>query len=361
MPFRSEKQRRYLFSKHPELAKRWAQEYPESNKGLPMYAHNNKNQHSDDSVSKEQGIKQGILGIIKASRYMGKFPNDIFVARVKQRNSPVNTKVSNSILNYVAVPHSSQPVSAGEEQVMSAGAVLGNKDNDKSLSVSNKNQDPVERLFGISSKCSSASANPANAEIAPILKELGLAWQKASAVMKPGKNVQAMIQANMAAKDKAQNVARGILGSARGLDRGTAQISAPDPYRFSSQQKTDGLNLPALSRGVNTLKLQRQMAQNPLPLGHPSGNGQQTPNNTPVASYPGMASSPPPANTRLNSNVAAGRSARTDPIGKQGPLTMENGKPSFTQNLTGNNALGGAGNMHGLEGGISSFGIKRMS
>jgi len=337
-----------------------------------MYAHNNKNQHSDDPVSKEQVIKQGILEIVKASRYMGKFPNDIFVGRVKQRNTPVNTKVSNSILNYVAVPHSSQPVSAGEEQVMSAGSVLGNKDDDKSLSVSNKNQDPVERLFGISSKCSSASAIPANAEIAPILKELGLAWQKASAVMKPGKNVQAMIQANMAAKDKARNVARGILDPARGildpargldrgLDRGTAQISAPDPYRFSSQQKTDGLNIPELSRGVNTLKLQRQMAQNPLPLGHPSGNGQQTPNNTPVASYPGMASSPPPANTRLNSNVAAGRSARTDPIGKQGPLTMENGKPSATQNLTGNNALGGAGNMHGLEGGISSFGIKRMS
>jgi hypothetical protein len=27
MPFRSEKQRRFMFSQHPEIAKRWAKEY----------------------------------------------------------------------------------------------------------------------------------------------------------------------------------------------------------------------------------------------------------------------------------------------------------------------------------------------
>ena len=27
MPFQSEKQRRYLFAKHPAIAKRWAKEY----------------------------------------------------------------------------------------------------------------------------------------------------------------------------------------------------------------------------------------------------------------------------------------------------------------------------------------------
>ena len=40
MPFKSEKQRRYLWLKHPEVAKRWAHEYPNQKK-LPMYAHNN--------------------------------------------------------------------------------------------------------------------------------------------------------------------------------------------------------------------------------------------------------------------------------------------------------------------------------
>jgi hypothetical protein len=27
MPFRSEKQRRYMYAKHPEIAARWSQEY----------------------------------------------------------------------------------------------------------------------------------------------------------------------------------------------------------------------------------------------------------------------------------------------------------------------------------------------
>jgi hypothetical protein len=27
MPFRSEKQRRYMYAKHPQIAKRWSREY----------------------------------------------------------------------------------------------------------------------------------------------------------------------------------------------------------------------------------------------------------------------------------------------------------------------------------------------
>ena len=39
MPFKSEAQKRYLFAKHPELAKKWAKEYPESVTGkLPEHA-----------------------------------------------------------------------------------------------------------------------------------------------------------------------------------------------------------------------------------------------------------------------------------------------------------------------------------
>jgi hypothetical protein len=33
MPFKSEKQRRFLWAKHPRIAKRWSKEGP--NKGLP--------------------------------------------------------------------------------------------------------------------------------------------------------------------------------------------------------------------------------------------------------------------------------------------------------------------------------------
>jgi hypothetical protein len=35
MPFKSEKQRRFLWAAHPDIAKKWADKYPESNKGLP--------------------------------------------------------------------------------------------------------------------------------------------------------------------------------------------------------------------------------------------------------------------------------------------------------------------------------------
>jgi hypothetical protein len=34
MPFKSEAQRRFMFAKHPEIAKRWAKEYP-NQKDLP--------------------------------------------------------------------------------------------------------------------------------------------------------------------------------------------------------------------------------------------------------------------------------------------------------------------------------------
>ena len=37
MPFESESQRRYMWWKHPEIAKRWSKEHPESNKGLPYH------------------------------------------------------------------------------------------------------------------------------------------------------------------------------------------------------------------------------------------------------------------------------------------------------------------------------------
>lgn len=37
MPFKSEKQRRYLYSQEPEVAKKWAKETPKGKK-LPMYS-----------------------------------------------------------------------------------------------------------------------------------------------------------------------------------------------------------------------------------------------------------------------------------------------------------------------------------
>ena len=41
MPFKSEKQRRYLYSQHPEIAKRWAKKYG-TPKHLPLYSRKTK-------------------------------------------------------------------------------------------------------------------------------------------------------------------------------------------------------------------------------------------------------------------------------------------------------------------------------
>jgi len=36
MPFRSEEQRRMMWAKHPDIARRWAREFP-GQKNLPLY------------------------------------------------------------------------------------------------------------------------------------------------------------------------------------------------------------------------------------------------------------------------------------------------------------------------------------
>jgi hypothetical protein len=41
-PFVSESQRKYMWAVHPDIARRWAENYPESNRNLPMYSHRKK-------------------------------------------------------------------------------------------------------------------------------------------------------------------------------------------------------------------------------------------------------------------------------------------------------------------------------
>lgn len=53
MPFRSEKQRRFLWAEHPDIARRWADEYPLNGKKLPMYA-KDKAENSDEQPAKSE-------------------------------------------------------------------------------------------------------------------------------------------------------------------------------------------------------------------------------------------------------------------------------------------------------------------
>lgn len=103
MPFKSEKQRRYLWATHPDIAKEWAHKYPASNKGLPMYA---------DDKKKEKAAHLDVLGLI--SPYVN--------ARIPLNNSilssfePENAKSANDKLVRVKIPHSDKPTYAGQER-----------------------------------------------------------------------------------------------------------------------------------------------------------------------------------------------------------------------------------------------------
>ena len=66
MPFKSEKQRRFLFAEHPEIAKRWAHENPDKDSGLPTYAHGRQTT-SPDVKSRWARIKRVLAAAGKAT------------------------------------------------------------------------------------------------------------------------------------------------------------------------------------------------------------------------------------------------------------------------------------------------------
>lgn len=104
MPFRSEKQRRFLWAKHPDVAKRWAHKYPESNKNLPMYA------------NKDQTEKDAALGALSAAlvnKTVNKWDKSAFAEKLMV--SPSIMKAANDGLVKVEMPKTNGPVYAGQE------------------------------------------------------------------------------------------------------------------------------------------------------------------------------------------------------------------------------------------------------
>jgi hypothetical protein len=104
MPFKSEKQRRFLWAAHPDIAKKWADKYPESNKNLPMYAAQDKN----DKKAADLGI---LTQIIKNADKATVTVNSILTP-----DTPENAKTADSKQEQVDIPRSSKPVYAGEER-----------------------------------------------------------------------------------------------------------------------------------------------------------------------------------------------------------------------------------------------------
>lgn len=108
MPFKSEKQRRYLWATQPDLAKRWAHKYPESNKNLPMYAHENK---KDDASSKSAALSSALQHVYNYVN-VRTFVNTSILAEKQGENA----KNAADECVKVKIPHSNRPTYAGEER-----------------------------------------------------------------------------------------------------------------------------------------------------------------------------------------------------------------------------------------------------
>ena len=243
-----------------------------------MYANYKANLKADNKASNAERAKTAAITSLRRSlsRYIN--PEN---SQNSQNSAPISKK-SNSILQYLEVPHSSKPVAAGDENVKPKGGAKGNKGE----SLTRPKLSPGA-LFNIK-----------DAAIKSIVCELGELFAKHAVAIRLGKNYE--------------------------------------HYRKGPPtQKNVGIDLNKMQAGIAALKQQRLFSANPLPMG-----AQAQP--APVASYPGMNSAPQPAQQapRTAANKPAQQSAASNPIGLKGPLNTKDGVPTFAQNLTGNASFG---------------------
>ncbi len=132
MPFKSEKQRRFLWAEHPEIAKRWAHEYPESNKKLPMYADKKTND------KEKKAALQALSGVLSSvANYKKPVINSIIES---------GTKAATDGLMYVKLPESDKPTYAGQDK-----AETSEKKEEKpgcNKDTANHGSNSVEAIFG---------------------------------------------------------------------------------------------------------------------------------------------------------------------------------------------------------------------
>lgn len=125
MPFKSEKQRRFLWAEHPDIAKRWAHEYP-TKKKLPMYAPNKSdrsNAETHTSVADSPENTQTSVEINKSANVnivdlVNRYVNNRIISLTNSVQNSISQidKSADSKQEIIDIPHSSKPVYAGEER-----------------------------------------------------------------------------------------------------------------------------------------------------------------------------------------------------------------------------------------------------
>lgn len=347
MPFRSEKQRRLLWAKHPTLAKRWAHEYPESNKGLPMYA------KKDTAAEKPEKTKETKIAYSTTP---------ILMNSAKSSGNTTMHKAAESILRYIQTSNSPKPTFAGEQTPSPMTPACGpSAKSPNSILNSAHDKDPDEPPFEYSANGNKAAQihsqehagdNSILQEISPILKKMGEAWYAAeqrlcSSRVKenltPGLDIYAKAAAVVKLGPK-------ILQDMRRSQELEKLI--PASHRNSPQKKTVGINLKRLDENIKQRKELLMRAQNPLPGTFPPPSGAGSPQNPPTATYPGMNSSPTPPTPGSVNPMLAGSNSATSPIQHfSGIKTQDNQAVSGPQALLGKGNAGftDAAKAHGNE------------
>ena len=146
MPFKSEQQRKFLWAAHPDIAKRWAHEYP-TPKNLPKRV--------SDTPERD---KQAHSAPIITPEYVNKLLTSVIfqASSEKQGNSGIKLNI----------PHSEKPVAAGDEHV-----TTGNKRRDKQRQGSSAS---IERLFGLGDGKKVASSGAPEYCVNPLLLKLAV-------------------------------------------------------------------------------------------------------------------------------------------------------------------------------------------
>lgn len=245
MPFKSEKQRRYLWLTHPDIAKRWADTYP-TKKDLPMYA-------ADTKATEKQSTAAQILNGVLPN-YLRKFATSD-VTRVYGSN----TKKSDSKQEYVKLPVKQGPTFAGESEAQAVNKPVGDGLNDNNApSPEKQDQVTADALFK---------------KLAVVLSPV---------LMQEIENEQAMQQAREAQR-MPQNA--GI---------------KPMPPTVNSILPPMGMAQPAPNPG-QTQPAQPQQPQQPANGQLASVGGGNSPNANPINSFSGLSST-----GDINGNAALG-------------------------------------------------------
>jgi hypothetical protein len=280
MPFQSEKQRRFMWAEHPELAKRWAKEYPNQRK-LPMYAQNSKSDKKPSNSDENHAEKQSALNILRRSLLVYTHPASY------PASAPI-VKKSDSILEKVNIPHNPEPTAAGDEHI----TVQKEDKQCQATPDQAPNQAPIKPI--------------ADLRADEMAQKLAALFTKYSVDIRLGKKHKHLKQ------DKDDGPAN------KGIDY----------ERIKKEVQAEKQRQAWASYWASV------MPPDTSAKGQKSQSSKQD-NSAVVATNPGVNS-----DTRMASNQKGMASGKANPIGLKGPLNTQNGIPTMQQNVTGNAAFG---------------------